>query len=151
VTLQDKNASYLDKALALLSLAPIGKIALKGIENSKLLIELAKNGVKYNPAEVVAVTKTASGKLVWLEIGNSKAGLEHILNHADDFAKKGIRRNDIPDLIMKALSEGEIVGYQGKGTGRPIYKVVFHGKVQRVAITVGNNGFIVGANPTSLP
>ena len=113
--------------------------------------ELAKSGVKYNPNDVVAITKTADGKLVWLENGNKQAGLEHIMNHADDFAAKGIARGEIKDLVMTALEKGEIVGYQGKGTGRPIYEVVFKGEKQRVAITVGNNGFVVGANPQSLP
>ena len=113
--------------------------------------ELAKSGVKYNPNDVVAITKTADGKLVWLENGNKQAGLEHILNHADDFAAKGIARGEIKDLVMTALEKGEIVGYQGKGNGRPIYEVVFKGEKQRVAITVGNNGFVVGANPQSLP
>ena len=46
---------------------------------------------------------------------------------------------------------GLIVGHQGSGTGRPIYEVVFNGQRQGVVITTGNNGFIVGANPVSLP
>ena len=116
----------------------------------ELLDELAKSGVKYNPNDVQAVTKTVDGKLVWLENGNSKAGLEHVMNHADDFAAKGIPKNQIQDLVMEALNKGEIVGYQGKGQGRPIYEVVFNGQKQRVAITIGNNGFIVGANPSSI-
>ena len=33
--------------------------------NSNLLDELANSGVKYNPEDIVAITKTADGKLVW--------------------------------------------------------------------------------------
>ena len=51
---------------------------------------------------------------------------------------------------MDTLENGKIVGYQGKGTGRPIYEVVYNGVTQRVAITTGSNGFIVGANPVSI-
>ncbi|KAA9002139.1 hypothetical protein F4V43_13520 [Paenibacillus spiritus] len=112
--------------------------------------ELANSGVKYNPNDVVAVTRNADGKLVWIENGNSQAGLNHILNHADDFAAKGISQGQLPEFITKAVSGGKIVGYQGKGTGRPIYEVSFNGQTQRVAITTGNNGFIVGANPVSI-
>ncbi|ASA57894.1 hypothetical protein [Vibrio gazogenes] len=36
---------------------------------------------------------------------------------------------------------------EGEGTGRPIYEYQFNGQTHRTAITVGNNGFIVGANP----
>ena len=45
---------------------------------------------------------------------------------------------------MTAVSKGKIVDYQG---GRPIYNVVYNGVNREVAITVGDNGFIVGANP----
>lgn len=58
-------------------------------------------------------------------------------------------KEDIPDFILQALSEGKVIGYQGKGTGRPIYEITYKGKNQKVAITVGSNGYIVGANPTS--
>ncbi|MBC1368358.1 hypothetical protein HB790_08970 [Listeria welshimeri] len=37
-----------------------------------------------------------------------------------------------------------------EGKGRPIYEVIYNGKKYRVAITVGKNGFIVGANPVSI-
>lgn len=46
---------------------------------------------------------------------------------------------------MNALENGKIVGYQGRGTGRPIYEFTYNGEIHKVAITVGNNGFIVGA------
>ncbi len=120
-------------------------------KNAGLLDELASSGVKYNPNDVLAVTKTGNGKLVWLESGSSKAGMQHILDHADDFAKKGIQQNQIKDLVMESLTNGKVVGYQGRGTGRPIYEVTFGGKTYHTAITVGDNGFIVGANPTTWP
>ena len=67
---------------------------------------------------------------MWLENGTDTAGLNHIITeHADDFLNK------------------KIVGYQGRGTGRPIYEFTYNGEIHKVAITVGNNGFIVGANP----
>jgi hypothetical protein len=120
-------------------------------KNADYLDELASSGVKYNPDDVLAVTKTTDGNLVWLENGSSSADMEHILEHADDFSNKGIQQNQIQDLVMESLTNGEVVGYQGSGTGRPIYKVVFNGQTQHTAITVGSNGFIVGANPTTWP
>ena len=56
-------------------------------------------------------------------------------------------QEQIPDYVMNALENGKIVGYQGRGTGRPIYEFTYNGEIHKVAITVGNNGFIVGANP----
>ena len=120
----------------------------KGGLDTKLLDELANSGVKYNPEDIVAITKTADGKLVWLENGTDAAGLNHIITeHADDFLNKGITQEQIPDYVMNALKNGEIVGYQGRGTGRPIYEFTYNGEIHKVAITVGNNGFVVGANP----
>ena len=106
---------------------------------------------KYKPLftdDIIAVTKTRDGKLVWLETGNPKSGLEHtITTHADDFANTGVSQDQIIDLVMEALNKGEIVGYQGNGQGRPIYEVIFNGDKRKVAIMVGSNGYIVGANP----
>ena len=121
---------------------------VKGGLDVNLLDELAKSGVKYNPEDIVAITKTADGKIVWLENGNSNAGLEHIMQHADQFAAKGVSSDKIPDFIMYAIKNGKIVGKQRT---RPIYEVMYEGKLQRVAISISGNGFIVGANPKSIP
>ena len=59
----------------------------------------------------------------------------------------GNTQQQIPDYVMNALENGKIVGYQGRGTGRHIYEFTYNGEIYKVAITVGNNGFIVGSNP----
>ena len=66
---------------------------------------------------------------------------------ANDHNNKGISTEDIADFVLTAVSKGKIIGYQGKGTGRPIYQVEYYGKTYKVAVTVGSNGYIVGANP----
>ncbi|QHC31930.1 hypothetical protein [Streptomyces sp. HF10] len=118
--------------------------------DSSMLDELAAKGVRFSREDVIATARNSDGKVVFLETGNSKAGFRHVLNHADEFAAKGITEDDLPDFIMKALTEGKVVGYQGSGTGRPIYELTYKGKPQRVGVTVGGNGFIVGANPRSV-
>jgi hypothetical protein len=60
------------------------------------------------------------------------------------FAEQGIAEAQIPDAVMAAVIRGRQVGMQGT---RPIFEVEFGGNIQRIAVTVGNNGFIVGANP----
>ncbi|MFU8690824.1 hypothetical protein ACNA6I_13415 [Rossellomorea sp. FS2] len=69
--------------------------------------ELANSGVKYIPNDVVAVTKNADGKIVWLENGYSQAGFNHILNHADEFATKGNIQSQLPEFITMAVNEGK--------------------------------------------
>ena len=109
---------------------------------------LAANGVKFTPQNVVATGTTPSGQIVFLETGNSSAGLQHIVDgHASDFANIGVSEAQIPSVVMQTVTEGNIVGYQGSGTGRPIYQTTINGQPQRIAVTIGSNGFIVGANP----
>ena len=53
---------------------------------------------------------------------------------------------NIPKFIMQAILTRRKVGMQGS---RPIYETTFNGTTHRVAVTVGNNGFVVGANMVS--
>ncbi|MFC9749586.1 polymorphic toxin-type HINT domain-containing protein [Streptomyces niveus] len=123
----------------------------KGCVDQELLEEMKKKGVKFDPEKVVRAERDADGRIVFLEKGNSRAGLQHILEeHADDFKKAGVTRQEIADLVMAAVTKGKKVGTQGKGDGRPVYEVEFKGNERRVAVTVGSNGFVVGANPKSM-
>lgn len=116
-------------------------------DREAMLQELKDNGTKFSPDKVVSVGRDAEGRVVFMEQGNAKAGLQHIIDeHAQDFANKGIPEDQIPDAVMQAATQGEEVGMQGS---RPIYEIVRNGQVLKIAVTVGSNGFIVGANPTS--
>jgi hypothetical protein len=65
--------------------------AAEGGNATGLLDELVNSEVKYNIDDLVAITKTAEGKLVWLEKGTETAGLEHIITeHGIDYANIGI-------------------------------------------------------------
>ncbi|MDK4708822.1 hypothetical protein QDY70_11690, partial [Kingella negevensis] len=121
------------------------QVRVRNIQQTKLVEELTANGIKFNPNNVVAITKTTDGKIVWLETGNSRAGLNHIIErHRQEFLKKGISESEIPNYLMTAVKNGQIVGMQRT---RPIYEFTYNGTKHRVAIDIGNNGFIVGANP----
>lgn len=120
--------------------------------DKELIAKLEKSGVKISREDVIKIKELSNDKkIVWLEKGNSFAGFEHILiEHGEQFAKLGILKIELPDFLITALEKGNIVAYQGKGKGRPIYEVIYNGRNYRVAITVGKNGFIVGANPVSI-
>lgn len=88
------------------------------------------------------VTKTADGKLLWLENGSSSAGLKHIVNgHAADFTAKGI--SDIPRFLNQTLQNAPI--NTGMGAGGPFADYMINGTTYRVAY--GTNGFIVSFYP----
>lgn len=79
---------------------------------------------------------------MWLEGGNSRAGLTHILGrHADDFAAQGV--SDIPNLLENVLSINPIrTGSNAKGL---FDDYIFNGHSYRV--TYGTNGFVVSFYP----
>ncbi len=123
---------------------------LKALDRQGLLDELSANGIKHTPENVVDIRKTQNGQVVFLEIGNKQAGLEHIMvRHEQDFASVGIHADQIPDAVMTAVTQGKVVGYQGKNRGRTIYDVVYNDTRHRISVTISDNGFIVGANPQS--
>lgn len=116
-------------------------------EGKALIDEVIANGEKISPSKVVMITRDPTGKIVWLETGNSKSGLQHIIDdHGKEFNGRGISNNDIPDYVLEAVYQGKIVGTQGKRDPRTIYEFTYNGKKQRIAVQVGSNGYIVGAN-----
>ena len=136
-------------------------------EGKALIDEVIANGYKISPEKVVLITRDPTGKIVWLEEGNSSRGLQHIIDrHGHEFNGivqrstvgsdpvtngKGIANSDIPDYVLEAVYQGNIVGTQGKrNPPRTVYEFVYNGQTQRIAIQVGSNGYIVGANPKSM-
>ncbi len=102
--------------------------------------------------ELMGQCDMADGSIVRMIRGNKKLGYNHILEkHRDDFIRAGIEENDITDFIFHALEHGNIVGYQGRDNGRPIYEVEYRGRRRRVAVTIGRQGDIIGANPSHIP
>jgi len=109
-----------------------------------LIQKLKDNNIKFNENKIMRMTKDADGKVVWLEEGNSNAGYQHILEeHAGDFANQGISPEQIPDYVMDAVTNGEVIGTQGRPPGRPIYSFEYNGEIREIAVTIGDNGFIV--------
>ena len=112
-----------------------------------LIDELVGNGVKVTPTGLMRIQKLNDGQIVFLERGNSRSGLQHIVErHGAQFSKAGIPETKVADFLMDALKNGRIVGYQGRSNTRPIYEVNYEGRVLRVAITTSSNGYVVGAN-----
>ncbi|KYC42211.1 hypothetical protein WA1_19700 [Scytonema hofmannii PCC 7110] len=122
------------------------------VEKTALIKELSLLGIKHTPEKIVRIARQPDGKIVFLEEGNTEAGLQHILeNHFDQFTDVGIEPHQIPDAVIAAVTQGRIVGYQGRKKTRLIYEVSFNSKIHYIAVTISNNGYIVGANPRTSP
>ena len=134
-------------AIADMGGALIGKV-FKSITSKILINELKTNGVRFNSEDILDIGKNQSGKVVFLEKGNPEAGLQHILlEHRQDFIDKGIAEKDISKIVFEAATNGKQVGISGKS--RPVYEVMYKGVKKTIAVDVGSNGFIVGANPAT--
>lgn len=132
----------------------------KGASNTtkeNLIGQLEKSGIKFSKKDMVFITKDRSGQIVWLEKGNSGAGLKHILDgngttkgHANDFQKAfGVSKSDIPSYLEKVVTHGKIVKSELKMIGkRPGYERIYYynGKYHMLT-SIGTNGFIVTAYP----
>ena len=121
-----------------------------------LITQLQQLGVKCTPEKILRIEKLPNDKIIFLEEGKSGkrgSGLKHILEqHKSDFANLGIAPDQLSDILMTALLQNKIVGYQGiKEPRREIYEVIFKEKIYHIAISIGNNGYIVGANPVTYP
>lgn len=117
------------------------------MSNLKLIAHLKIQGIKHNPESIIEIAKNQKEQIIFLEVGNSKSGLQHILEqHEADFLRRGISKDQIPKLVITAVTQGTEIGIQGKS--RTIYEIEFNGVTQYVSVTIANNGYIVGANPT---
>jgi hypothetical protein len=110
----------------------------------ELIEELARSGVKHSPEKIVAIGRDPDGRIVFLETGSPSAGLEHILQKQGQFAQRGVGQDQVADYVLTAVTKGKVVGMQRT---RPIYEFQWNGTTHRLAVTVGDNGYIVGANP----
>ncbi len=99
--------------------------------------------------------------IVWLEKGNAKGGLQHILDgngktpgHAADFKKAfGVSRQNVPTYIKQVVKNGKLVSNKtiSVGGGRLGYERVYYYNGRYHLVTgVGTNGFIVSAYPVKL-
>lgn len=123
-------------------------------EERELMDEVKARGDKISEKDVIFITKDKNGKIVWLEKGKLKSesskpsGLKHIIEkHASELKKNGISINRMPELIKKAVEEAKIVGISG--VDRPVYETTFNKQIVHLAITIGDNGYIVGIHLTN--
>lgn len=115
---------------------------------------LTENHIKFDADAIIAIDQKPDGQIFFLERGNERAGYKHVLNHAKDFNNKGVNVAKLPQFIMHTLKNNQQVSVQNaRRGGRPIYHGTLFAQNNHevdVAISVGSNGFIVGANPVTL-
>ncbi|MBL8094843.1 MAG: hypothetical protein JNL73_11815 [Anaerolineales bacterium] len=118
-------------------------------EAARLIQKVQDNGAKISPERVTWIRELDDGRIVWLEQGNDRSGLEHIVaSHGDQFQTKGVPPADIPAILADAIESEPVLVFD---SGEAIYSVSYGGNRFHVLIAVGDNGYIVTAHPISLP
>ena len=120
-------------------------------EEEILFAELDANGVKYTKEEVVFIARDSTGQIVWLETGNKRAGLNHILaRHADDFERAfNLPKEHIVEYLEKVVRYGKVVSNKiVTKNGREGFEREYEYQGKHHVITgIGLNGFMVSAYP----
>jgi WXG100 family type VII secretion target len=133
-----------------LLVSPAGVVGAPVAEAQRqaLIDEVTAAGHKISPAEVVQIARAPDGKVVWLERGDQRSGLSHILRagRIANFVDRGIPPSDIPGIALRAVTEGRFVGQVREGGAA--YEVgLADGRRSTVVVVVASNGYVVSARP----
>ncbi|OQO93251.1 hypothetical protein B1813_12890 [Saccharomonospora piscinae] len=114
-----------------------------------MVAEVRRRGHKITPERIVRIARLLDDRIVWLEEGNEGSGLLHLMDpsRVQQFEKAGVNKSEIVDTIFRALTETKPIGI-GSGD-RLVYDVQHGNGTVRIALSVADNGYIVGANPRS--
>ncbi len=128
------------------------------LRENLLLREMKRKNLNFSLQDIIFITKDRTGQLVWLEKGNARAGLMHILDgdgvrskgHASDFKNVfGVERNEISMLLKNIMRYGKNIHQRIKMiNGREGFeKIVLYKRKYYILSGIGKNGFIVSAYP----
>ncbi len=114
---------------------------------------LNRCGAKYDKDFLVFVIRGSPNKPIWLEEGNERSGLTHILDggnhrrgHAEHFMNKfGISREDVPRFIKDTITEGKLISSAPDPNGG--YDHIYFYKGGNIKIVIADDGYIVTAYP----
>jgi hypothetical protein len=125
------------------------KSTAKAEARQALIAELKRNGVKFTEKDLIRVGRDRTGRIVFLEKGHKGAGREHIVGaRGTDFVGRGVQPDEVLDYVWEAATKGTVVGTQGTTLGsRDVYAFAWKGELHLLAVSVGDNGYVVGANP----
>lgn len=115
-------------------------------EEKELIKELVESGRKVKEENIVTIAKSEAGGIIWMETGNKKAGLIHILErHRKELKDNGIDAKEIPQMIADIAINGEIITGTISSNGQK--GVLLKMGEKKFIVSIGNNGFIVGCYP----
>ena len=98
-----------------------------------------------NPQRISMIARDTLDEIVWFEDNSQTAGNIKNIPINSDMCEE-LETCDIPDLIYEAISQGIVVGTQGKRGKRVVYEVNYKGRRRRIAVQKSKCGKIIGYN-----
>jgi len=98
-----------------------------------------------NPQCISMIARDTLDEIVWFEDDSQTAGNIKNIPINSDMCEE-LETCDIPDLIYEAISQGIVVGTQGKRGKRVVYEVNYKGRRRRIAVQKSKCGKIIGYN-----
>ena len=130
--------------------SPAGTVgeAVPEVQRQALVDEVVAAGHKISPADVLQIARAPDGRVVWLERGDGRAGLSHILRagRIRAFTDCGVAYAEIPGLAVRALTHGIRLGTVRNG-GDAYDVDLGGGRRVKVVVVTGSNGYVVSAYP----
>ncbi|MDR0207722.1 MAG: hypothetical protein LBJ33_01020 [Pseudomonas putida] len=118
--------------------------------DEKLKRVLRAQGVVFTNAIEAVGRDRDTGLYVFIQNAGMKGGMSHVVDqHVEEFRQVGALSNaQIRELVINAVTTGTHIATQGKN--RPVYAIRYLGQVVRVAVSVGVDGYVIGANISKL-
>ena len=117
----------------------------------ELLPELISSGYKFQEDDIVFIAKDKTDKIIWLERGNERAGLKHIiLNHRTHFETAfGIKAEEIALYLYNVITCGDLISCTPSKIKGGLDRVYEYDGQYYTFVGIGNNGFVVTSFPTN--
>ncbi|MCK6641696.1 MAG: hypothetical protein L6Q81_16580 [Bacteroidia bacterium] len=123
--------------------------------NRNLINELKSSGIKFSESDLRMICKDADGKIVFLESGNSNAGLQHIIErhwNPKELMKYFKNQDEMIQKIHSTVQNDQYISKQtvtrnGRTGLEYTYGINVDGGVKTFKLAVGSNGYVVTFYP----
>lgn len=119
-----------------------------------ILNDMKNSGIKFTKSKIEFAAKLENGNHIFLEKGDEKSGLTHIINrHGDDFSRAfsdlNVNKSNLSSFLYDTITKGKLVSSVRRDSGgKEGYRNVYYYKGKRTVVySIAGNGYIVQSRP----
>lgn len=129
-------------------------ISLNDSVAKDILDGMKDKNINFTKERIVFSARLENGNHIFLEKGNSKSGLVHIIErHGDDFSRvfkdQNVNNSNLSSFLYDTITKGKLVlSIRRDVNGKEGYKSVYYYKGKRtVVFSIAGNGYIIESRP----